>query len=68
MAFVRVALEQLAILRDQAAAEVNRAVANVQTGVDTITTAATGVLAGVPIVGGPVSAAVQDLIDDVRRR
>lgn len=58
------ALEQLAILRDQAATEVDRAVANVQTGVDTITAAATSVLGSVPGVGP----AVQELLDDVRLR
>lgn len=61
------ALEQLVILRDQATTEVDRAVANVQTGVDTITAAATGVLGGIP-GAGPIAAAVQDLINDVRRR
>lgn len=64
------ALEQLAILRDQAAAEVERAVTTVQSGVDTMTTAAQAaaqVLGQVP-GGGPAAQAVQELIDSARRR
>jgi hypothetical protein len=58
------ALEQLKILRDQAGAEVDRAVANVQSGADLIASATTTVLNAIPGASG----VVQDLLDDVRRR
>lgn len=64
------ALEQMAILRDQAAAEVDRAVSTVQAGAEAMTSAtqvAASVLGAVPIPGAQQAVgAVQDLLDDIR--
>lgn len=70
------ALEQLAILRDQSAAEFDRAVSNAQSGAEAITTAATSVIGALPIPGAAQAAQtvdgavdlVQELIENVRLR